>query len=423
MKRKISINLGSLILSFSDSMDLVSPGLIQHQQRTAYISWRIGQIAKLSQERIMDIFVAALLHDIGAFSFEEKEALQKFEIDDPEEHCIRGQKILRIIPWLKNAANLVRYHHTQYQKMNSEKASINLDAQILHLADFIERKIDREQCILQQQRKITQTIQELTGTHFNPEVVDYFLQLACREEFWLDLVSPRLYEMLKVYPFLKVDSDFDDILKISRLFRNIIDLRSRFTSTHSSGVSVAASLLSQKFGFTESEVKMMEVAGNLHDIGKLAIPDHILNKETSLSKDETAIMRSHTYYTYFIIKQIEGMEQIARWAAYHHEKLDGSGYPFHCTAAELSISSRIMAVADIFTALIENRPYRVGLEKEEVSRIFKHFVENNLIDENIVILLFSNFKEIYNAVMKKQTETKKFYEKQFEYKIPSGKQK
>ena len=109
--------------------------------------------------------------------------------------------------------------------------------------------------------------------------------------------------------------------------------------------------------------------------------------------------------------------------SYHHEKLDGSGYPFHCIAAELSISSRIMAVADIFTALVENRPYRVGLEKEEISRIFKHHVENNLIDENIVKLLFSNFEEVYNAVMKKQKETEKFYEKQFEYKIPSGEQK
>jgi HD-GYP domain-containing protein (c-di-GMP phosphodiesterase class II) len=418
MKRKTQVNLGSLILSFSDSMDLVSPDLSQHQQRTAYISWRIGKKARLPQLRIEDIFVAALLHDIGAFSFEEKKAIMQSKLSDLDEHCIRGQKLLRRIPWLKKSAEIVRYHHTPFQKLTKLADTIAFDAQILYLADFVERQIDRGKYILQQQEKIIKTIIELAGTHFHPEIVEHFLHIANREEFWLDLLSPRLYDILKDGPFAQIDFDFDDILLISELFRNIIDLRSRFTSTHSSGVSIAASLLSEKFGFTESEVKMMKVAGNLHDIGKLAIPNEILNKKTSLNKDETAIMRSHTYHTYAIINKIEGMHQIARWAAYHHEKLDGSGYPFHCTADDLSIASRIMAVADIFTALVEQRPYRIGLEKHEISKIFQHFLDRKLIDNKIVELLFLNFEEIYNSVKKHQAKTRNFYENQFEYKEP-----
>jgi HD-GYP domain-containing protein (c-di-GMP phosphodiesterase class II) len=416
MNRENSVNVGSLILSFSDSMDLASPDLTKHQQRTAYISWRIGRAANLSRSRIEDIFVSALLHDIGAFSFEEKEALQKSTLKNLDEHCIRGEKLLQTIPWLQKSAKIVRYHHTPYQKISKSKLVPIIDSQILYLSDFIERQIDRDKCILQQQEKIIKMINGLAGTHFHPQIVENFLEVSYREEFWLDLVSPRLYYILKDGPFANIDFSFDDILLISELFRNIIDLRSRFTSTHSSGVSIAASILARKFGFTNSEVKMMKVAGNLHDIGKLAIPDNILNKETSLNKEETAIMRSHTYHTYAIINQIEGLQQIARWAAYHHEKLDGSGYPFHCTADDLSISSRIMAVADIFTALVEHRPYRVGLDKQEISRIFNHFLEKKLIDAKIVELLFSNFEEIFDSVNQYQADTRVFYENQFEYK-------
>lgn len=418
MNRRTAVNLGNLILSFSDAMDLASPDLTQHQQRTAYISWRIGKKAQLGLERIEAIFVAALLHDIGAFSIEEKEAAKYDEMDNIEEHCLRGHKLLHSITWLQKPAEIVRYHHTPFRELTAMDIATQIDVQILYLADYIERQIDREKCILQQQEKIIRKVTGLTGSHFHPQIVEYFLEISYREEFWLDLVSPRLYDILKEGPFNYTQIEFDDILIISELFRNIIDLRSRFTSTHSSGVSIAAALLAQKFGFTETEVKMMKVAGNLHDIGKLAIPNNILNKDSGLSKEETAVMRSHTYHTYAIISKIEGMEEIARWAGYHHEKLDGSGYPFHCEGNELSSAARIMAVADIFTALVENRPYRAGLQKPEITKIFQHFISRNLIDAKIVELLYADFDEIYDAVKSQQAQTRSFYEKQFEFKKP-----
>lgn len=417
MERKLSVDLANLILAFSDSMDLASPDLIQHQQRTAFIAWQMAKSADLAGRDIKDLFVAALLHDIGAFSFEEKEAIKKMKIDNLEEHCLRGKKLLKRIDWLQPAAEIVRYHHTAVKNFSDDiTEKVRNCAQILHLADQVERLICRERFILQQQDEIIDKIARLGNSIFGQQIIEVFRQVAYREEFWLDLVSPRLYDHLKNGPFSRIDFSFDDILLISELFRNIIDLRSRFTSTHSSGVSISAAKLAEKFGFTPTEVKMMKIAGNLHDIGKLAIPNEILNKAASLNREETAIMRSHTYYTYAIINQIEGMQQIAQWAAYHHEKLDGSGYPFHCDASELSIACRMMATADIFTALVEERPYRLGLARPEISRIFKQFVERGLIDKDIVTLLFDHFDEIYLAVINQQEEARKFYENQFAYK-------
>lgn len=80
------------------------------------------------------------------------------------------------------------------------------------------------------------------------------------------------------------------------------------------------------------------------------------------------MIKQHTYYTYRILKQIDGFSTIAEWAAYHHETLDGTGYPFRIKEHELSLGSRIVAVADVFAALTENRPYRATLELSAVEK-------------------------------------------------------
>src|SRR3990167_2949515 len=109
-----------------------------------------------------------------------------------------------------------------------------------------------------------------------------------------------------------------------------------------------------------------EIAALLHDIGKLSVPDEILEKPGGLSTEEFNIMRGHTYFTYHILNSIDGFDTISEWAAFHHEKLNGRGYPFHLKEGQLSIGSRIMAVSDKFSALSEDRPYRKSLTNNEI---------------------------------------------------------
>lgn len=415
MQRFITVNLGNLVLSLSDAMDLATPLLSQHQQRTAFVVWEMGKAAGLNGERLERTFIAALLHDIGAFTLEEKISLRNSEVEDTEAHCIRGEVLLDNVSWLKDTANIVRFHHKDWLDWSeSIDKPVVLESQILCLADYLERQINRSQYILHQNEDIISKILSRSGSSFHPDVVDLLSTVSDREEFWLDLVSPRLYSLLLHNgPFRKTEIDISNISSISELFRNIIDFRSRFTSTHSSGVAAAASTLSRMFGLTEMEIKLMEVAGNLHDIGKLAIPNSILDKPGKLTKEEMAFMKSHTYHTYSVINTIGGIKQIAEWAAYHHERLDGSGYPFHCKADDLSTCSRIMMVADIFTALAEDRPYRKGMSKDGIIQILKQFSDSQLLDTKIIALLFDNFDEIFTGVTEKQAITRYFYENQF----------
>jgi len=413
MLKKRSINLINLILSLSDALDLVSPKLSKHQQRTAYISWRIAKAASLPHDFIEKIFIAALLHDIGALSPEEKMNLHGgFETKKPEKHCILGKILFNQVSWLKASAEIVRYHHTPWENFDKPIDSPDvLGAQILFLADTLERNIDRDKYILHQNEELILKISSLCGKTIHPEIIEYFIKASNKEEFWLDVMSHRLYSNLfHEGPHRTVEVELDDIISIAELFRNIIDFRSPFTATHSTGVARCSYEISKYFGFTQTEMTLIKVAGYLHDIGKLIVPNKILEKPDKLTKEEFATIRQHTYFSYSVINTIGGLEQIASWAAFHHEKLDGSGYPFHLKEEDISVASRIIAVADVFVALQEDRPYREGMEKTKVISILESLANNNHLDKNIINILVENHELISTIVKSEQKNVSHIYE-------------
>jgi HD-GYP domain-containing protein (c-di-GMP phosphodiesterase class II) len=278
----------------------------------------------------------------------------------------------------------------------------------------MERLIDRNKYILHQHEDILSRINKLAGAVVQRDILDLARTVCAREEFWLDLCSVRLYSvLLNDGPFRRTEIGLPEISMIAELFRNIIDFRSPFTATHSSGVAQAAAMIATKFGLTEVETALVEVAGNFHDIGKLVVPNSILEKPGPLDKEDMAVIKSHPYYTYSILKTIGGIQSITTWAAYHHERLDGSGYPFHCKAEELSTGARIVAAADVFAALAEDRPYRKGMDGREIIKTLKQFSKENLLDPRIVSLLIENHREIRDRVLEKQAEVRAFYRTQF----------
>ena len=292
MDRQLSVNLDNLLLSLSEVVDLANPSIAQHQQRTSFIALEIAKRANLAPEIIEDIFAAALLHDIGAITVEEKMAIHNFEIKDINVHTIRGQVLLEQMPWLKKLSKIVRNHHRSWCDWDEGiENPLILSSQIILLADFVERLVDRNTYILHQTRDIVDKIEELADTILNKKVVAYFVDVSQREEFWLDLAFPKLYSLLMKNT---ISNDrqigIDDILLISNLFRDLIDFKSRFTATHTTGVSECAVMLSELFGLAEYDLKLMRIAGNFHDIGKLIISNSILEKQDKLTDAEYQIM-------------------------------------------------------------------------------------------------------------------------------------
>jgi HD-GYP domain-containing protein (c-di-GMP phosphodiesterase class II) len=373
MYQNPSVNLSNLLLSLSDALDLASPELSQHQMRTAFIAWQISKAANLSPGLTEQLFIAALLHDVGTLTQEDKLSLHRNEFDNVEPHCVLGEAFINHVLMFEPSAKIVRLHHKPWQNYEQTSAdSLIFASQALYLADSVERLHDRSRYILHQEQDIISTICGWSSTLIHPEVVDIFRSVAAREDFWFDLVSPRLYSLLlHEGPCRGTELPISDLMPISEMFRNLIDFRSPFTATHSSGVAATASSIAHSLGLTETEIELVEVAGNLHDLGKMAVPNSLLNKPDKLTTEEFAIIRQHPYFTYSVLSTIGGMRQIAECAAFHHEKLDGSGYPFHIDASKLNTGARIIAVADIFTAMAENRPYRNAMGKSDIISVLK----------------------------------------------------
>lgn len=194
----------------------------------------------------------------------------------------------------------------------------------------------------------------------------------------------------------------------------IIDFRSPFTAMHSAGVAASARELARLAGMTDEECRMMEIAGFLHDVGKLHVPNEILEKPGKLTKEEFNIVKEHPYYTRLILMGVDGFEKIADWAGYHHEKLNGNGYPFHLGAEHLDLGSRIMAVADIFSAITEVRPYREGMKRDQALRVMRVNVENGSLCETVVKLLEDHYDEVDAAREKESREVGQRYYRSLE---------
>ncbi len=129
------------------------------------------------------------------------------------------------------------------------------------------------------------------------------------------------------------------------------------------------------------------------------MPDEILDKPGRLTSEERAIINPHSFETYQILRHIEGFEEIACWASYHHEEPDGEGYPFHLTASAMALEARILRVADIFQAMVQDRPYRQGLSAGEVLSFMKQLVREGRVDGDVVAVLAENLPQMVQAAI------------------------
>lgn len=415
MIKEPRIQIFDLIMSLSRALDLVSPAVVNHHMRVAYIAFCIGKQLNLPAAELRRLVLAGALHDIGAFSLKERIATLQFELENPYQHAEAGFLLLKDYGPFSGAADLVRFHHVPWaevagREFNGEK--VPKGSHILHLADRVAVLIGKHQEVLGEAARICEMVNGQSGKMFMPELVDAFRELAARESFWLDAASPSPESILPLRLAMPtIELDMEELLHISTLFSHVIDFRSRFTATHSSGVAASAELIAGFIGFSERECSMMRIAGYLHDLGKLAVPAEILEKPSELTKPEFDIIRSHTYYTYRILEPIADLYEINTWASFHHERLDGSGYPFHHKGRDLPLGSRIMAVADVFTAITEDRPYRKGMPEEKALQVLQRMAEDSALDSNIVSLLRLHFDDINTCRMEAQAGSAEEYKK------------
>ena len=386
----LTFDLKSAILALSDALDLVGVNDFQHGKRVAMIARETALVLGLPGQRLDRIVCAGLLHDLGVSSTAvHRRLLRQTDWDDRRAHCETGYRLLRPFAHLSLVANAVRHHHTPWHELPAELGESDaLDSNLIQLADrvdgmLLQRGLDNP---LFNNAGIVDAITALAGSVLSPEVVRAFAAAAAREAFWIALAPRHVLRYLGDLALgeWRMTIDFPQFGHVARLISSIVDAKSHFTAAHSVGVAQLARHLGKRVGFDDDALAKIEVAGLMHDVGKLCVPDEIVDKPTSLTPLEFSVMERHAFETYQILRHIPGLEQVAEWAAFHHEALNGHGYPFRRDAGRLSTEARIVAVADVFQALAQERPYRGRQQAEEIPRFLDDFVRQGVLDGDLV---------------------------------------
>ena len=395
----LNVDLRQVIHALADALDLVDlVGVddVAHGKRVGVMAAECGRVEGLEADEVAFLFELGMLHDIGVSSTRvHGHLVESFDWSGAQTHCQVGYERVRGFAPLEAMALPILYHHTRWDVLQNLPlpARVKRQANLIYLVDRVDALAAPhygDKALLLFTEEIRARIAEHAGSYFAPELVEIFLEASRAEAFWL-MLEPRSLEALRPQG---VDGMFaatpDELYRLGEIFARIVDAKSPFTAEHSVGVARLARYLGERLGLEAGHVGRLEIAALLHDLGKLRVPDEILDKPGRLDARERKIINAHSFETFRILRGIRGFEEIALWAACHHEEPDGSGYPFHLDAAATPLEARILRVADIFQAMVQERPYRQGMDDAAVARFMGELVAAGRCEARLVDALLAD---------------------------------
>ena len=202
-------------------------------------------------------------------------------------------------------------------------------------------------------------------------------------------------EIARLYGLLEKDfkQEVDNARGLIISLANLIEAKDKYTDGHTRRVGSISKEIALKIGYSAEDAKQLELAGIIHDIGKVGISEVILNKPDKLSEEEFEVMKRHTIMGETICKPLNCMQSSLDAVRHHHEKLNGTGYPDGLKGDEVSMDARILAVADIFDALYSDRPYRAKMQMNQARSIMMEEAEKGCLDQKVVRVLMTLLEE------------------------------
>jgi HD-GYP domain-containing protein (c-di-GMP phosphodiesterase class II) len=285
--------------------------------------------------------------------------------------CDRGASIASQLGFPAGTAEAIRSLDEHWCGLGYARGlsggDIPLLARIANLAQTVEAFHDREGV-----DGVHRVVRERSGTWFDPSLARIVLRWRRDDPWWQLLRGDVTGAVVAAEPSDRVvEVDEEGLDGVSRAFADIIDAKSPFTYRHSTRVADVARLVAARCGLDAAEQRRIYRAGLLHDIGKLGVSNLILDKNGPLTPAERESVEQHPRYSLEILQRVSAFSGFALTAALHHEKLDGSGYPWGVDANGLDLPARILAVSDVYDALSSDRPYRKGMDEPSITAILE----------------------------------------------------
>jgi HD-GYP domain-containing protein (c-di-GMP phosphodiesterase class II) len=415
--------LAGILGAFSYALDMTEGQPAGHSLRACWIGTALAQHIGISGAALSDIYYAVLLKDLGCsanaarvaqlFVGDDRQLKRDFKLIGPKpedfggfiqsevgvgalddirssaiDHllanaptemtdimatrCTRGADIARQLRFSEDVATAIAHLDEHW---DGSGLPLGLTAEAIHIGGRI--------ALLAQVADVFFTargadaaraeIAARSGGWLDPALAAAFIALSADPDFWTPLCAPDLESRLFALPPARADVVVDAVYldDIVTAFGQVIDAKSPYTGGHSERVGAIADAIAADIGLPPTARLRLRQAAMLHDIGKLGVSSHILEKPGRLDADEWAAMQHHAAETGLILSRVAAMADMAMIAASHHERLDGKGYPLGLDARSIGLETRIISVADFFDALTADRPYRAAMPVENALGIMR----------------------------------------------------
>jgi len=395
-----------------------------HAQRVCYIASTLALEVGLSSEERLALFYAALFHDIGVPmaspivsslpGVAEDDLFAASPLQSPEQlavegspgafqaviqafhqHSLLGARAAGGLDLPAPVIDVILAHHERWDGAGYPAGlagdEILLAARVLALADLAESLIAAEASPLAARRSLTPSLRQLAGSALDPALVREAVRLCRQDDFWMGLYSEELAEaLLALRPAEPPRREKRLLLRFASAFASVVDARSQYTLGHSHRVAEEAHRLARAVGLSPEHAQAVRVAALLHDLGRLGVPPRVIAKADILNVGEMHLLRQHPSYSRRILEGLRGMEEVAFWVGTHHERPDGRGYPEMMSGPDIPLEARIIAIANVYVALTADRPYRVGLRRDEALKVLEGAAGTQLDPE--LVRLFCSLK-------------------------------
>ena len=383
--------MDSLIKTIATALDSVEHDLLgastNHGKRIAVLCAKMGAVLGKSPEEIASMANCALLHDNALTEYIYAERVGGQHDPAMKKHCQYGQRNVDTLGFKSNVKDFILYHHERADgkgPFGIRAGEGPVEAELIAIADTVDVSQHLQRMEPEGYAFVRRFIGEEAGKAFSKTAVEAMLEVLD----WATVLSLRdnvIRETTEAaFEPWSINVEAEAIFDLADFITKIIDYKSNFTQKHSTQIANKAWFMGGYYNYDNEERVKLYLAAAFHDIGKLEIPSEILEKPGKLTDAEFLIIKGHIRKTWELLKGIDGFKSICEWASNHHEKLDGSGYPFGKKAGELDFNSRLMACIDIYQAVSEERPYHPARNHEDTMKILRKMADDGGIDESIV---------------------------------------
>ncbi|WP_295054427.1 HD domain-containing phosphohydrolase [Sulfuricurvum sp.] len=395
-----NVNLREVSYALSEALDYVGIDDTMHGKRVAFMSAEIAKTLGWSPSRIDDLIMIGMLHDCGVSSTDvHSHLVNELDWDNSQVHCLRGSALLQNVGIYHQYAPVILYHHTHWDHFEAAVSDqIKEYANLIYLTDRVDAlRVQLGDASNVERHNIASVIQKYSGSMFSPELVDAYMETSSSDSFWFYMEDEALNDYFSEWIGAGENNSvpFKILKNIAMMFASVVDAKSTFTSEHTYGVASLARYLTENCNLPSETQEKVELSAFFHDLGKLRVADEILQKAGPLNEEERSHMNRHGFDSHMILRKIKGFHDIAKIASMHHETLDAKGYPYHLGGDNIPIEARILTVADIFQALVQDRPYRKGLSASEAYAIIHNMGEENKLDRKVIGVLAAHLEECY----------------------------